>query len=257
MRTLGIALASLLVTSAVGQAATKQFVQNGGFEIVNPAATNSSGNFEFGASYAPNSGPNVVTGWVSPTKSAYNLIFNPGNAFTPAGNAKGNFDYTGKEYLNGGASGKASPNGGKFAAIDGDPKYSGPIQQQINGLVKGAVYTLNFDWAAAQVASRSGATTDYIMASFGSSVYDTKTFNLPSAGFSGWMKESTQFVATGTSELLSFLDKGTPAGLPPIALLDGVTLTGLAGGTPVPEPAAIAILGLGLAGLGAARLRRR
>ena len=52
MRTLGIAFASLLVTSTVGQAATKQFVQNGGFEIVNPAATNASGNFEFGANYA-------------------------------------------------------------------------------------------------------------------------------------------------------------------------------------------------------------
>ncbi len=256
MRTLGFALASLLVTSAVGQAAPKQFVQNGGFETVNPVATNASGNFEFGASYAPNSGPNVVPGWVSPTKSAYNLIFNPINAFTPAGNAKGNYDYTGKEYLNGGASGKASQNGGKFAAIDGDPTYSGPIQQQINGLIVGQAYNLTFDWAAAQVASRKGATTDYISAMLGSSVYNTPTFNLPSAGFSGWMTASHAFIATSTSELLSFLDKGTPAGLPPIALLDGVRLIGPSN-TAVPEPAAIAILGLGLAGLGAARLRRR
>ena len=57
------------------------------------------------------------------------------------------------------------------------------------------------------------------------------------------------FTATGSSELLSFLSVGTPTGLPPIATLDGVSLT------LVPEPAALGLLGVGLVGLVAVRRR--
>ena len=60
-----------------------------------------------------------------------------------------------------------------------------------------------------------------------------------------------KFTAKSTSQLLSFLSIGTPLGLPPAALLDGVSLT------TVPEPATWAMMIMGFFGLGAVLRRRR
>jgi hypothetical protein len=60
------------------------------------------------------------------------------------------------------------------------------------------------------------------------------------------------FTADAVTETLNFLSIGTPTGLPPMALLDGVSVTA------VPEPAAWAMMLLGFGGIGAAvRYRRR
>jgi hypothetical protein len=48
------------------------------------------------------------------------------------------------------------------------------------------------------------------------------------------------FTPTSTSETLSFLAIGTPGGVPPLALLDGVSLSD------IPEPASWALLVSGL-----------
>ena len=53
------------------------------------------------------------------------------------------------------------------------------------------------------------------------------------------------YTATAASEVLSFLATGTPSGVPPFALLDGVTLNS------VPEPGSLALLGIGLIALAA------
>lgn len=45
---------------------------------------------------------------------------------------------------------------------------------------------------------------------------------------------------TSASEVLSFLAIGTPAGVPPFALLDGVSIS------EVPEPGSLVLLGAGL-----------
>jgi hypothetical protein len=58
------------------------------------------------------------------------------------------------------------------------------------------------------------------------------------------------FTATATSQALSFLAAGGSNGAPPMALLDGISID------PVPEPASIAIFGLGLLGLAGLRRRR-
>jgi hypothetical protein len=58
------------------------------------------------------------------------------------------------------------------------------------------------------------------------------------------------FTPTSTTQTLKFLSIGTPDGLPPIAALDGVSLT-------VPEPATWAMMLVGFGGIGAMIRRRR
>ena len=65
--------------------------------------------------------------------------------------------------------------------------------------------------------------------------------SIPGEGFSGWMLESTTFTYSGgPTDLLQFLVVGGPASLPPIALLDSVSLEA------VPEPMSVVLMGLGL-----------
>jgi len=52
--------------------------------------------------------------------------------------------------------------------------------------------------------------------------------------------------------VLSFLAVGTPAGVPPFSLLDGVSMT-----SAVPEPQTWGMLGLGLGLVGFAARRRK
>ena len=59
------------------------------------------------------------------------------------------------------------------------------------------------------------------------------------------------YTATAAHEALTFLSIGTPTGYPPIATLDGVSLT------QVPEPASLAVLGAGIGLLGLVMMRRR
>lgn len=135
--------------------------------------------------------------------------------------------------------------------MDGDPNYNGPLTQSIGGLTVGAKYKLTFDWAAAQYADRSGKTTEKLQVSFGGDTVTTDTVSNASHGATPWLTPSFTFTAGSKSEVLSFLSIGTPAGLPPVALLDGVSLTA------VPEPATWAFMLVGFGGLGAMIRRRR
>jgi hypothetical protein len=86
--------------------------------------------------------------------------------------------------------------------------------------------------------------------SLGAQTQTTPVANYAAHGFTGWMTQSFTYMATSSSEVLSFLAQGGPNGLPPVGLLDGVSLTA------VPEPATWAMLVLGFAGLGFAGYRR-
>jgi hypothetical protein len=151
-----------------------------------------------------------------------------------------------------------SPDGGNFIAADGDSQFRLPISQTINGLTVGDVYSLVFYQAAAQQAGFDGATTEAWQVSFGGDTQTSATMNNANHGAVAWQQQTLTFTATSASEILSFLAVGTPNGLPPVSLLDGISLTPPTppGPTPTPEPVSISLLGLSLAGIAAVRRRR-
>ncbi len=144
--------------------------------------------------------------------------------------------------------------GSQFMALDGDSAVRGALEQNITGLVNGQTYTLTFDWAADQLADRSGTTTESLLVSLGSHSQSTVTLTQLSDTASLWYAVTMHFTATdGPNEVLSFLSMGTPDGQPPMALLDNVSLT-----NGVPEPATWGLMLVGVAAVGASlRMRRR
>jgi hapalindole biogenesis HpiC1 cyclase-like protein/PEP-CTERM motif-containing protein len=210
---------------------------------------------EFGASFTFGQ---TVTGWQSLSKQAFNVweptqagATGPVNAATRFGTAFGQYLWT--------LPSNPDPDGGAFLVLDGDSHANGAVQQMVTGLTVGTAYTLSFDWAAAQFRSRVGATTEEFKVDFGGDTFTTALVNNASKGATPWVTVTHTFTATSTSELLSFLSIGTPQGLPPVALLDGVHLTPptITLHSGVPEPTSWALMILGFTGLGAMLRRRR
>lgn len=226
-----VALTGLVGTAA--QATTVNLVANGDFETT----TNGVGQIN---------AHTVATGW---TSTGYNFLFAPNTADTTGTYGGLTLWGPGKGAANGLVN---SPTGGNFLAADGAYGVA-PISQTITGLVAGKTYDLGFYWAAAQQSGYTGLNTEQWIVSLGGQTISTSVYNNASHGFSGWMHESFTYTATSTSEVLSFLARGTPTGEPPFSLLDGVSLT-----ANVPEPSTTALIVGGLVLLGcASRLRRR
>jgi len=236
-----------LALAAAGLAQTAMaanLVANGDFE------STTAGNGQLGFN-------TDATGWFSaPPSGSYNFVFAPGTADTSGAVSQfGGLSLWGPG--NGSANGlpAASPSGGNFVAMDGAFDV-GPITQTITGLVPGKTYALSFWWGGAQQSGFSGATTDQLQVSLGAQTISTSVINVADHGFTGWMQETFSYTATSPSELLSFLAIGTPSGVPPFALLDGVALNQ----TSVPDSNSTVML-LGLAGvvlvIAAPRLRRQ
>jgi hypothetical protein len=238
LATAALAASMALAIGSAAQAATN-LLTNGSFES-GPAS-----NTQFGAGF----GGQVVPGWTGgnghpttdlqfyyvggtqTTVSATNQFGDPKAFFYPSFNT-------------------LSPDGGNFVALDGDSAATGAISQTLTGLEIGKTYTLTFDWAAAQLANRSGDITEQLQVSFGGQTFLTPVLPVASTGFSGWKTATMFFTPTSTTQTLKFLSLGTPDGLPPIAALDGVSLT-------VPEPATWAMMLVGFGGIGAMIRRRR
>lgn len=230
-----------LSTFAISAHATPNLVLNGGFDLV---INGSGGIGEFNnATYS------TVTDW---TSSGYNFIFASGTADTTG--STGTF---GNLKLWGPGSGSAnglpasSPTGGNYVAADGAFQI-GAISQTINGLIAGGSYSISFDWAGAQQSGFNGANTEQWQVSLGAQTQSTVVVNNADHGFTGWVHQKFIYTATSSSELLSFLAVGTPNGVPPFALLDGVSVTA------VPEPGSLVLLlgGLGLLSVGVLRSKK-
>jgi hypothetical protein len=219
-------------------------VTNGNFDT--PGATTS---FQFGTygSYTP---PQALSGW---TSTGYNFVFLPGS--TVATGVDGNVSLWSPASSPASANGftNASPTGGNFIGADGAYGQAN-ISQTINGLTVGHTYAVSFAWAGAQQAGYTAVngTTEFWAVSFGGTTQDTQTITVANKGFSGWLNQTFDFVATSSSETLSFFATGTPSGVPPFALLANVSVVD------TPEPASLVILSTGIAGLvGVVRRRRR
>ena len=172
------------------------------------------------------------------------------------------------------------PGNQGFLASDSDYQQ-GPVTQTINGLTVGQTYAVSFAWAAAQqsqsqytaasqdvwdVSLTGGSTTCTFLTpanvanntpASGSttpsgSCAETPVASIAGKGFSGWIDQTFDFVATNSSEVLSFLASGeSTSGLPAFALLANVSMT------QVPEPATWALMLTGLTGLIVVARRRR
>jgi len=232
---------ALALTLGASGGAQADLVVNGGFE----STTSGGGQLGFNTN---------ATGWSVPTGS-YTFLFTPGSADTTGVNGQyGGLSLWGPG--NGSANGlpASSPNGGNFIAQDSGGFQPGALTQTISGLTAGDTYTVGFYWAAAQQSGFNGATDSGWTVNLGTNTataQSTSPASIPSHGFSGWMYQTFNFTADSTSDMLSFMAFGGPEGVPPFALLDGVTMNA------VPEPSSMLIFGAGLLGLGVVGLRRR
>jgi hypothetical protein len=232
-----------LSTLAVPAQAIPNFVLNGDFELV---INGSGGMGEF-----DNLTYSTVVDWSS---SGYNFIYAPGTADTTGGTGTfGNVKLWGPGTGSANGLTASSPTGGNYVAADGAFQV-GAISQTINGLTAGQSYILSFYWAAAQQSGFNGATTEQWQVSLGPQTQTTAVLPNVNHGFTGWMHQTFTFTASTASEALSFLAIGTPAGVPPFALLDGVSLTAA---TPEPGSLTLMLAGLGLVGLGVLRSKGR
>jgi len=158
----------------------------------------------------------------------------------------------------------ASPAGGKFLVMDSDPYYSTTLTQKLTGLTAGQSYTVSFYQAATlQPGYFKGTAVDqHWQVSFGDASFASSVMSITQGtGYQNkepvpvqWQQQTMTFTATSTSTVLGFMAIG-PNGGPPMALLDGVTVTAV---TAVPEPSSLVLLLCGAMGLLAAiRLRQR
>ncbi len=236
---LGFAALAFLALAISAQATN--IVTNGGFEL-----TTNGPNLQF--DYLTQ-----ATGWTSTNANsdAYNFIFAPGAADTTGATGQfGNLQLWGPNNGSNNGLPATSPDGGNYVAADG-AFQNGAISQTLTGLIQGANYTVSFWWAGAQQSGFTGATTEQWQVSFGGQTQSTAVVNNANHGFTGWMHESLGFTADNTSDVLSFFAVGTPQGVPPFVLLDGVDVEQ---STTTPEPGTcVLILGGLLGGIGTLR----
>jgi hypothetical protein len=224
---------TLLILAFPARGATIGFT-NGSFETVGAGITSS---FQLAAGNTTD-----LPGWTSAGSFLDCVVF-PGSAST---DTCGN----GAKLWPGPTT---SPDGGNFYADDGDPSFATTLSQTITNLVPNQPYTVSFWQAAAQFQFFTGATTERWHVCLGSDnpCQDSPIMNNANHGFVNWSLQSLTFTPMASTEVLSFFAVGMPSGLPPVVLLDGVSITA------APEPGTCVLLGVTLLSIGIARMRRK
>jgi hypothetical protein len=247
--------AFLAVIAAVASAASVQaqnLVKNGSFELSSNGADkqadlNTQANF-WTSTLVPES-----VYWTTVNMGSYSFLMGSASSSAPSRtDSNGTMNlWTSSNGGSGNALANNSPDGGNFWMTDAGWN-TGRLTQTIDGLVAGEDYTLNFYSAGAQQQGFTGDTATRWGVSLGSApVQFTSWINVGSKGSSAWTIQTMTFTATGTTAVLSFLAEGTPGNLPPMALLDGVSLTH------VPEPSSYAAVAGGVLVLVGAYRRRK
>jgi len=237
----GRGIITLLFAAIGGSLWGGNLVSNGSFD-----QSLYSANSQYGTGF----GGQGVTNW---TGAGYSIYFFAGTQTTVS--AANQWNST-KEKLAAAPNNTLSPDGGNFVALDGDPTagVTGSLTQSIAGLTSGASYVLSFYWAATQLQSRTGATNESVQYSLGNlaaDIHNTNTVSIGSQAFTGWFKVTFTFVANNSTETLKFLAKSSSTCLPPMVLIDSVSLNY------VPEPGTLTLLGVGTALILGAAIRRR
>ena len=239
--TAGIAAFALMLIASSSQAAGVNLVANGSFEKM----TN-------GVGQIGSWGVTQVTDWTA-TGPGYMTVFASGTATTGVPNGGQPLTLWGPG--NGAANGlpASSPDGGNFIATDATYGYNNAdvtplLSQTVNGLTVGDQYSVSFYYAGAEWYDYSSPhnLTNAWRVSLGAETKQTPILSYASHGFSGWQQATMTFTASSASEVLSFLATDAPSGVPPIALLDGVSMTDV---TPTPLPAALFFVAPALAGV--------
>jgi hypothetical protein len=224
---------AIAAVSLISSAHAANLVKNGNFEDT----TAGIGQMNYNT---------VVTDWAT---TGYNFVMDDNIDTTGVQGQYGFLALWGPG--NGSSNGlSASPEGGKFLGADGAYGVAG-ISQLITGLVVGKTYNVVFDWAGAQQLGYDGNNTEQWEVQLGSQHAYTSVYHNTSHGFSGWKHAGVSFVATSPIDFLTFVAHGTPNGVPPFSLLDGVSMT------VAPEPAAWAMMIAGFGAVGMMMRRRQ
>jgi hypothetical protein len=233
----GVATLATLLTGA--HALATDLVSNGGFEM-------NTGNGQVGFNTS-------ITDWAMEPSNApgYTFLFASGTGDTTGANGQfGSVSIWGPG--NGSANGlpASSPAGGYYIASDSAFQQDA-IKQTITGLTPGASYNVSFWWGAGQQNGFTGDTQSQWQVTLGTDTQSTPFANVSSLGFSGWMFQTFTYTAEASTEVLAFFANGSPQ-VPPLALLDGVSLQAA-----IPEASTWAMMVVGFAGLGFAAFGRR
>ena len=210
-------------------------INNGGFEIT----TGNSSSFVMSNGFG---GPHAPDGWTF--SGGIGCVTFPGSTNSQSNACGSGFAslYPGWTF---------SSNGGNFVLMDGDPNWHGILSQSVS-VVQGHSYEISFEQAASQFQFYSGATTEQWQVCLGGQCQLSALMNNASKGFVPWENQSLTFTAATTgSEIVSFMSVGTPNGLPPVVLLDGISMD------EVPEPGTVLLAASGFLALGSSLWHRR
>jgi PEP-CTERM motif len=256
LKVLGLSVFALSAAAYGGQAAAAVLpVQNLTFADFGPGGLPPKTSFFLSDS----------VGWTGPGPNDLVMVDAPGTA-TEVGSGPNSYPVYGP-FAN-------PPPGGNFIQMDGNPSYENSFNQVLTGLTAGTDYSLSFWQAAGQQTGFSGATTEQWKVFLGTGTFsvncgtnpctvstsgdmtedDSAVMDTPSKGVHAWELETMHFVATASSETLSFLawgDNGSTTNLPPTVFLAGVNSPSL-----VPEPSTWAMMVMGFVGLGFMGRRR-